>query len=96
MINIRLALEYLAPPIFCSDKERMGHIELDDLTISENLKSAIQAWDDKYQATLDHDYPPDSCFKTPEEAQKHVQEGHELAVRLQQELGDGYKVEYLI
>ena len=94
--NIRLWAAFMTPPIFNRGQDDYGPVELDGLSLSNHLKSAVQAWDAAYQATFNEDYPPDSCFKTPEEAQKHAQEGHELAVRLQQELGDGYKVEYLI
>jgi hypothetical protein len=94
MITIRLSPEYLAYPIFCSDLENMRHIDLEELPISSDLKSAIKVWDDEYQATFDSDYPPDSSFPTPEAKKAHVERGATLAKRLQEELGPTYRVEY--
>lgn len=94
MIKLRLANEYLAGPIFCPDPERMGHIDIDDLPLSQELKAKISAWDNEYQATLNSDYPPDSGFSSPEAERRHIAVGQRLAQRLQQELGDSYTIEY--
>ncbi len=37
MKTLRLALEYMAPPLFCPDVEEMGHIEIDEINISSDL-----------------------------------------------------------
>jgi len=34
MINLRLANEYLAGPIFCPDSDQMGHVDIGDLPVS--------------------------------------------------------------
>lgn len=94
MTTLRLAKEYLAGPVFCPDSEKMGHIDVEDLPVSEQLKRAIQAWDSQYQSTFDDEYPPDSGFISPELEAAHERQGAELAERLQEELGDGYSVEY--
>ncbi|MES9962699.1 MAG: hypothetical protein ABW116_04115 [Candidatus Sedimenticola sp. 20ELBAFRAG] len=94
MINLRLAKEYMAGPIFCFDPESMGHVDLVDLPISDELRLAISTWDDEYQGTFNDEYPPDSGFDSPEVDQDHIERGAILAERLQSELGSEYKVEY--
>lgn len=94
MIKLRLASEYLAGPIFCPEPDSMGHIDVDDLPLSQELKAEITAWDSEYQATFNGDYPPDSGFGSPEVELRHIAEGEELAKKLQEELGGGYMVEY--
>lgn len=94
MINLRLANEYLAGPIFCPDLDEMGHIDIEDLPISQNLNDKIRLWDDEYQSTFNDLYPPDSGFSSAQEKVRHVNEGRRLAQEMQAELGDGYKVEY--
>ncbi|MDP5587039.1 hypothetical protein P3785_29305 [Pseudomonas aeruginosa] len=94
MIKLRLANEYLAGPIFCPALDAMGHVDVDDLPISQELKAEITAWDSEYQATFNSDYPPDSGFGSPEIEFRHIAEGQQLAKRLQQELGGGYTVDY--
>ncbi|WP_313055873.1 hypothetical protein [Pseudomonas lopnurensis] len=94
MINLRLTSEYLAGPIFCPDPHRMGHVDIDDLPLSQELKGEIIKWDREYQATYNGDYPPDSRFSSPEAKLRHIVEGQQLAQRLQQELGGGYTVVY--
>ncbi|WP_200627102.1 hypothetical protein [Pseudomonas sp. LAM2023] len=94
MIKLRLANEYLTGPIFCPEPDAMGHIDVDDVPISQELRAEISAWDSEYQATFNSDYPPDSGFSSPEAELRHIAEGKQLAQKLQQELGGGYTVEY--
>lgn len=94
MIKLRLASEYLAGPIFCPELDKMGHIDVDDLPLSQELKAEIIAWDREYQATFNSDYPPDSGFSSPEVRLRHIAEGQQLAEKLQQELGGDYTIEY--
>lgn len=94
MIKLKVASEYLAGPIFCPDPDRMGHVDIDDLPVSQELKAEIRAWDVEYQATFNSDYPPDSGFSSPEAELRHKAQGGQLAKKLQHELGYGYMVEY--
>lgn len=72
----------------------MGHIDVEVLPISEELKCAIRLWDEEYQATFNTDYPPDSGFSSTASEQAHQIRGKELARRLQNELGDKYFVDF--
>ncbi len=94
MISFRLVSEYLAYPIFCSDLDKMGHVAIDDLPITEYLKSDLRAWDEAFQSTFNDAYPPDSRFESHELQEAHWRQGEELLKRLQDELGDGYRIEY--
>lgn len=94
MITLRLTNEYLAGPIFCPDPEGMGHIDVEDLPISMELKRAISDWDNEYQETFDDDYPPDSGFTSPDLEAAHKKQGVDLAKRLKKELGENYSIEY--
>ena len=44
-------------------------IDPDDLNISSGLKKRIRAWAEALDATFNDDYPPDSKFPTPEDAE---------------------------
>ncbi len=94
MIHLRLGNEFFAPPIFCSNLDQMGHIEVNSLPISNELKDLISKWDQRFQKTFNADYPPDSHFLSPELRDNHIEKGFNLAERLQIELGEGYSVEY--
>lgn len=94
MIRLRLTSEYLARPIFCPDPDRMGHIDIEDLPLSQELMAKIGKWDSEYQATFNSDYPPDSGFTTAEAELRHKTEGVQLARSIQQELESTHMVEY--
>ncbi|GAO72638.1 hypothetical protein [Comamonas sp. E6] len=95
MINLRLVNEYLSPPLFCPDLEKMGHIDIDDLPISRGLKDELFLWDKEYQATFNDDYPPDSGFSSIEDEVRHKNVGVMLAKKMQKELEGRYLIEYL-
>ena len=80
--------------MFFPGPDRMGHVDIDELPISQALKAKVLAWDSEYQATFNDDYPPDSGFSSPEAERMHIAEGSQLAKSLQQELGGAYMVEY--
>lgn len=72
----------------------MGHTDVDELPISQELKAKISGWNSEYQATYNGDYPPDSGFTSYEAKLRHIAEGQKLAKILQQELGSSYLIEY--
>ncbi|MEE9453302.1 MAG: hypothetical protein V3V13_02820 [Paracoccaceae bacterium] len=96
MIKLRLAKEYLTCPVFCPDPENMGHINLGDLPISDELRQELVEWNQQYQDTFNEEYPPDSGFSSLELEKTHVQQGAKLAKKLQINLGDTYSVEYQV
>ncbi|MDQ3578094.1 MAG: hypothetical protein M3443_10945 [Actinomycetota bacterium] len=58
----------------------------DVLDLSDELRGAIAAWDDRFQNTFNAEYPPDSAFATPEDEAAWLAEGKQLALRLHREL----------
>lgn len=92
MKQLVLACEYLAPPIFIRSNERVGHVDLDELPVSAELKEAIAAWDRNFQITFDESYPPDSGFSSEGERLEHEKRGIELIARLRKELGHDYLI----
>lgn len=71
----------------------MGHVDIEDLPLSQELRARIIVWDGEYQATFNSDYPPDSGFSTSEAQLRHMAEGEQLAKSIQHELGSSYTVE---
>lgn len=72
----------------------MGHVDIEDLPLSQELRAKINEWDGEYQATFNSDYPPDSGFTTPEAELRHIAEGEQLVKSIQQELEGTYTIEY--
>ncbi|MDQ3405653.1 MAG: hypothetical protein M3548_20050 [Actinomycetota bacterium] len=64
------------------DADEVTHV----LDLSDELCEAIAAWDDRFQATFNDEYPPDSAFPTPDEEASWLTEGKQLAVRLRREI----------
>lgn len=64
-------------------------------SIPKELIQRIDIWDLEYQSTL-ADYPPDSCFPTIEDEERHWKEGLEIARELAQLLKGKYRVEYYV
>lgn len=88
--SLRLWAAYMEEPIMVKVTDIFPHCDVKSLAISDSLKEAIQAWNDRYQST----YPPDSGFESPDAEAAHFRYGAELAVRLQTELGEAYSVEF--
>jgi hypothetical protein len=72
----------------------MGHVDVEGLPLSQELKTKVSEWDRKCQSTFNSDYPPDSGFSSPEAELQHAAEGEQLAKMIQQELQGSYSVEY--
>ncbi len=95
MRHIRFGVGYMAPPFFVSDVEEMGHIDTEDLDISEGLRKRIVKWDAVFQNTFVDYNPRDSGFLSEQDLNKHNNEGVEIAELLRLELGSDVNVEFL-
>ena len=69
-------------------------LEEEDLPISPALRERLWEWAGRFDAILDHDYPPDSAFASPAEEERFREDGRVLARDLAAELGPGFTVEY--
>src|SRR5665647_1515482 len=94
MNKIKLMADYETSPVWDEGPGGPGDIDLETLPISIDLRADLLAWSDRFDATLDQDYPPDSGFATPEEEQQFVADGAALAARLVDELGTDWQVDY--
>ena len=92
--KVRFQAAYMEEPIMIKDGDIFHHYDVRVLGLSCALQRAIQDWDEKYQATLDSEYPPDSRFETPEAEKAHIVEGLKLAELLQKELGAAFVVKH--
>ena len=52
-------------------------------------------WSSEFQQTFSDDYSPDSGFTSEDERNRHNVRGAELAVMLQQELGENVRIEFV-
>lgn len=65
---LRLSPEYGCWPTW--DDATGDNLDPAEFGLPQDLTKRIRRWDDAFQATLDHDYPPDSRF--PDEAAETV------------------------
>ncbi len=82
--RIRLSPEYGTWPTW--DDETGAPLDYSTLVVPASLKERIDAWDAKYQATLNQNYPPDSAFPTKAVLEEYLREGEEIRNQLQLEL----------
>lgn len=96
MNTIKLMADYYCHPLWHVSGEEVGDIDPRDLPISSELQIALENWALMYDGTLDKEVPQNSGFSTDSLESSFKAEGHRLAQRLREELGEGYTiVEYL-
>ncbi|HEY9908451.1 MAG TPA: hypothetical protein V6D18_12695 [Thermosynechococcaceae cyanobacterium] len=88
--RIRLGAEYSCWATWYVDD--VGDFNPVKLPISQETLERLNKWQDVFDDTLDHDYPPDSRFPSEEAAKTWSREGIRLWVQLQRELGAEYEV----
>jgi hypothetical protein len=94
-MRIKLMPDYECSPLWWDDEPgRMGDIDPEEIGLDAALKADLFAWADRYDATLDQDYPPDSKFTTKELLHAFVRDGEMLAERVRMALGAGWEVRY--
>ncbi|MDQ3405844.1 MAG: hypothetical protein M3548_21025 [Actinomycetota bacterium] len=92
-LRVNLQPEWQTGPIWVATGDNFAEpYDADEVTdvldLSAELREAIAAWDDRFQATFNAEYPPDSAFPTPEDEAAWIAEGKRLALRLRTELPD--------
>ena len=92
MRRLRVSADYHAFPVW--DVDDGGMVDASTLPIDAQLVARLQAWADRYDATLDLDDPMASGFETPDDEVAFVSEGRQLARALQLQLGTGYDVRF--
>ncbi len=90
--HIDVMIEFGAGPLWLA-KSKGGirqPVDPDTLPISTSLANELQDWAVQYNATLDHNYPPDSI---PPPKEFWIR-GKKLTERLKSELAGSYDVTY--
>ncbi|MEU7820507.1 hypothetical protein [Catellatospora sp. NPDC049133] len=82
-------------PLSVTDADGISQVrDPASLPISEALVSRLAAWKRRFDQTLDHQYPPDSGFASPNDEHEFYADGLVLATALALELLDSHVVEY--
>lgn len=84
---IKVMSDYGCSPLWHSDEDEVVNIDPESLPISSLLVSQLNEWAAEYDATLNQEYPPESCFSSKEVEIKFLAKGYELASALKAELG---------
>lgn len=94
--RLKLMTDYGCFPLWATFQEdgSGGNLDPNDLPLSDELKSALHAWASSFDRILNHDYPPDSAFASPEEEDAFEAEGLRLWRELRTQLGGDYEVVY--
>ena len=66
----------------------MEEVDPESLPLSDALRRRIARWAERWDATFDHGYPPDSGFAGEEEARDFFEEGVRIAAALREVLRD--------
>jgi hypothetical protein len=80
-------------PLGHHDPDGYRMIEIQSEPITTDLMSKLKAWNDDFHAVLGG-WPTLGGFQSQGDAETFVDRGHELAARLQEELGTTHHVEY--
>lgn len=94
MIPLRLMAEYECHPVWLGPPEDVENVPADVLGISQGLAASIDDWAETYEATYRPDDPISSGFADEDSKRDFAEKGASLAARLQEELGQGYRVTY--
>jgi hypothetical protein len=93
--KIKLMSDYGCFPLWeYLDGELVDNVNPDDLPLSTGLKTALHKWAISYDLTLDEEYPPNSGFRNPAEAEAFEVQGREMWRELQSQLGPDFKILY--
>ena len=87
MRAIKVMPEHGCFPLWHNEENEVGNIDPESLPISSLLTSQLNDWAAEYEATLNQEYPPESCFSSKEIEVKFLAKGYELASALKTELG---------
>lgn len=92
MKTIKLMADYYCFPLWEASPDQVGNIDPHTLPITNKLVDELISWAHKYDATLDLDNPTNSGFKSNEDEAAFNKIGMELTKKLQEELGENFKV----
>lgn len=91
---VRLMAHHGGSPVTRTNGNGSDEVGTANLPLTPGLRSDIGSWVSRYEDALGG-WPDSGGFRTVAEAETFVDEGRDLATRLQDELGPGYVVEYM-
>ena len=94
---IRLLPDWRTTPLAMKDEDKLSFfdsIDPEDLPLSQVLISEIWAWSEIYDTFLNWDDPATPKYIDPKIEADFWERGEVLAKKLQNELGDEFKVSY--
>lgn len=92
MRGIKLMPDYDCFPLWEASPGSVGNIDPNTLPLSNALRSRLETWADRFDATLNRDDPGSSGFSTQVEKENFRREGYALVEALREELGDKYSI----
>jgi len=84
---------FVSPPIWWNNADPAEPAERDDLPVSDSLWGQLTRWSKRMEATTSKANPQDG-YVAGQELEQWVAEGHELWLRLREELGPAYSVTF--
>ncbi len=94
MKRIKLLAEYGGTVIWNLDPFESYPMELDELPISDELRSRLRDWADEYDSSLNTEDPSSSDVLDEKQTAAFYGKGMKLWIDLKNELGPDYKVFY--
>jgi hypothetical protein len=91
---LKIMPEYQCFPLWLKGDGIFENISPDDLPISNALKIRLTNWQNKFDSTLNHDYPPESGFKSLVEEDLFEEEGRKIWTQILEELHSEYDIQY--
>lgn len=94
VMNLRLMPDYDCHPVWEISHDGVRNVDPNDLPISDQLKSHIRHWAERFDATLCAGDPASSGFASPADEADFEREGLRLWAALRAELGERAVVTY--
>lgn len=96
MQTLKIAPEYFCSPLWIkrSGEDVFIPILPHEIHLSQSLSDRIIEWDDKYQATFNDTYPPESGFKNADDEAAYRQEGMDIRKEITGQLSEEWMIEY--
>lgn len=93
--KLKLMADYDCHPLWeLADDDAFCNLNPDQMKLSDELVESLHAWADRFNRTLNQEYPPNSGFATQQDEDAFETEGLRLFAKLQLELSAEYKVVY--
>jgi hypothetical protein len=93
-IRLKLMADYESFPLWQSAPDSPANIDPETLPLSSETRELLKRWAATYDATLNRVDPVASGFESGQAEAEFDRQGMELRAKIQEELGDDYKLTY--